>query len=63
MIAWNEREDGSGWIPVVIHEFGAAVWRVSWSTNGTVVSVSDASRAVTLWKEVVDGRWQQVGSG
>lgn len=60
VVAWCEREDGSAWDPVVIHDFGAPVWRLSWSTSGNVLAVSDANRAVTLWKEVTDGQWLQV---
>ena len=36
------------------------VWRVSWSTTGSILAVSDANNQVTLWKESVDGLWQQV---
>ena len=60
LYAWTERENGSGWDPVVIHEFGAPVWRVSWSTNGNILAATDAQGGVTLWTEVTDGRWQQV---
>ena len=44
----------------VLHDFGAAVWRVSWSVSGNILSVSDASNQVTLWKEAADGQWQQI---
>lgn len=37
-----------------------SVWRVSWSVTGALLAVSDANNAVTLWKESVDGLWQQV---
>jgi protein transport protein SEC13 len=61
LLAWTEREDGSAWDPVVVHDFnGAPVWRVSWSTSGNVLAATDGSGAVTLWSEVTDGRWQQV---
>jgi len=33
---------------------------VSWSLTGSVLSVSDGSGAVTLWKEALDGEWQQI---
>jgi protein transport protein SEC13 len=61
LIAWAEREDGSAWDPVVIHEFEHAVWRLSWSTSGNVLAASAADGRTTLWKEVTDGRWQQLG--
>ena len=61
LIAWNEREDGSAWDPVVIYETGGVpLWRVSWSTSGTILAATDGSGGVTLWSEVTDGKWQQV---
>ena len=61
LIAWNEREDGSVWDPVVIYETGGVpLWRVSWSTSGTILAATDGSGGVTLWSEVTDGKWQQV---
>ena len=36
------------------------VWRVSWSMTGNILAVSDGNNAVTLWKETIDGIWQQV---
>lgn len=49
-----------GWDRHLLHDFGAPVWRVSWSVSGGLLSVSDANNAVTLWKEAADGQWQQV---
>lgn len=40
----------------------APVWRVSWSVTGSVLSVSDSSGGVTLWKEALDGEWQQLSN-
>lgn len=56
---WTERQEG-GWERHLLHDFGAAVWRVSWSVSGNILSVSDANNAVTLWKEAADGQWQQI---
>ncbi len=44
----------------MLHDFGAAVWRVSWSVSGNMLSASDANNQVTLWKEAADGQWQQI---
>lgn len=49
-----------GWEKHLLHDFGAPVWRVSWSVSGNILSVSDAANAVTLWKEAADGTWQQI---
>lgn len=61
LIAWNESDCGT-WEPVVIHDFKVAVWKVSWSVSGNLLSASDANGTVTLWKEVVDGKWSQITS-
>ena len=49
-----------GWERHLLHDFGAPVWRVSWSVSGNILSVADGSNAVTLWKEAADGQWQQI---
>ena len=49
-----------GWERQLLHDFGAPVWRLSWSVSGNILSVSDANNAVTLWKEAADGQWQQL---
>lgn len=60
VFAWSERPGGAGWEKKLIHDFKVSVWRVSWSVTGALLAVSDANNAVTLWKESVDGLWQQV---
>ena len=59
LMVWNEKSRGQ-WENVLVKEFEGAVWRVSWSVSGNLLSASDASGNVTLWKEVVDGKWQQI---
>lgn len=61
VIAWTEAADGS-WEPKLIHDFGAPVWRVSWSVTGSIVAISDSKNNVTLWKEAIDGQWQQIAA-
>lgn len=39
----------------------AVVWRVSWSTSGSILAVSTANNEVILLKEV-EGKWQQMAS-
>ena len=60
VIAWSERAGGSGWDKALVHDFKARVWRVSWSVTGGILAVSDGNNAVSLWKESLDGTWQQV---
>lgn len=60
VFAWNERTDGSGWEKALVHDFKAPVWKVSWSVTGGILAVADGNNAVSLWKESLDGTWQQV---
>lgn len=60
-IAWTEKADGS-WEAALIHDFGAPVWRVSWSISGNILAISDSKNNVTLWKEAIDGEWQQIAA-
>jgi len=59
---WTQADAGAAWTNVQLHNFGAPVWRVSWSVTGNILAVSDANNQVTLWKEAIDGQWTQVQS-
>eukprot|EP00884_Botryococcus_braunii_P010690 jgi/Botrbrau1/19622/Bobra.0448s0002.1 len=59
VIIWTEKDIGV-WDHLVIHDFGAPVWRVSWSVSGAILAVSDSKNNVSLWKESLDGRWNQL---
>jgi protein transport protein SEC13 len=59
VIAWTEQQDGT-WQMKPVHNFGVPVWKLSWSVAGNILAVSDANNAVSLWKETLDGVWQQV---
>jgi protein transport protein SEC13 len=59
VFAWTEGPDGT-WSHKLVHDFKTPVWRVSWSVTGNILAVSDANNAVTLWKETLDGVWQQL---
>lgn len=59
VFAWTEGPDGA-WAHKLVHDFKTPVWRVSWSVTGNILAVSDANNAVTLWKETLDGVWQQL---
>ena len=47
---------------MLLKDFGAPVWTVSWSVTGNILAVADGNNTVTLWKEAIDGQWQQVQS-
>uniref|UniRef100_A0A1D1YSP1 Protein SEC13 n=1 Tax=Anthurium amnicola TaxID=1678845 RepID=A0A1D1YSP1_9ARAE len=60
VIIWTAAREGDKWEGKVLHDFNVPVWRVSWSTIGNILAVADGNNNVTLWKEAVDGEWQQV---
>ena len=62
VLIWTQSEPAGPWAPTLLCDFGAPVWRVSWSVFGNVLAVADATNAVTLWKEAVDGQWAQVSA-
>lgn len=41
--------------------FADVVWRVSWSPSGNILAVSCGDNKVSLWKENLEGVFQQVG--
>jgi protein transport protein SEC13 len=59
VLIWNEKTAGV-WDQKLLHDFQGPVWRVSWSVTGSILAVTDSSNAVTLWKETLDGKWQQL---
>ena len=60
VLIWTQSEPGGTWTPKLLTDFKTVVWRVSWSVFGNVLAVSDASGAVSLWKEALDGDWTQI---
>ena len=64
VFVWSEDAATGAWTPTLVNDFGSGqpVWRVSWSTAGGVLAVSDSRGAVSLWKESVDGQWEQVSA-
>nr|VDD07609.1 unnamed protein product [Brassica oleracea] len=59
VIWWTVGKEGEQWEGKVLNDFKAPVWRVSWSLTGNLLAVSDGNNNVTVWKEAVDGEWQQ----
>ncbi|KAG5002030.1 hypothetical protein JHK87_023102 [Glycine soja] len=60
VIIWTVAKEGDQWEGKVLNDFNTPVWRVSWSLTGNILAVADGNNNVTLWKEAVDGEWQQV---
>lgn len=60
VVIWTMVKEGEQWQGKVLNDFKIPVWRVSWSLTGNILAVADGNNSVTLWKEAVDGEWQQV---
>ncbi|CAH1443491.1 unnamed protein product [Lactuca virosa] len=60
VVVWTVGKEGEQWKGIVLNDFKAPVWRVSWSLTGNLLAVAAGDNNVTLWKEAVDGEWQQV---
>ncbi|KAI5477056.1 vesicle budding-related protein, protein transporter SEC13 [Pseudohyphozyma bogoriensis] len=43
-------------------KFGDVVWRVSWSVSGNVLAVSSGDGKVSLWKENLQGKFEEVST-
>mmetsp|Transcript_31965 Transcript_31965/g.95457 ORF Transcript_31965/g.95457 Transcript_31965/m.95457 type:complete len:320 (-) Transcript_31965:793-1752(-) len=51
----------AGWDRRLVHDFSpSAVWRVSWSSAGNILTVTVGAHGVSMWREATDGVWQQV---
>lgn len=62
VVIWTVAKEGDQWEGKVLKDFKSPVWRVSWSLTGNLLAVAAGANNVTLWKEAVDGEWQQVTS-
>ncbi|CAF1699593.1 unnamed protein product [Brassica oleracea var. botrytis] len=60
VIIWTVGKEGEQWEGKVLKDFMTPVWRVSWSLTGNMLAVSDGNNNMTVWKEAVDGEWEQV---
>lgn len=60
VVIWTGGKEGEEWKGKVLNDFKAPVWRVSWSLTGNLLAVASGDNTVTLWKEAVDGEWQEV---
>ena len=50
------------WSLTTLPQFPSPVWRTSWSVTGRLLAVSCGDNSVTLWKEDLNGVWQQVSN-
>ena len=63
VLIWSQENGSNTWTKKLLQPepFGDVVWRVSWSTSGSVLAVSCGDNKITLWKENVDGGFSQIG--
>ena len=60
VIIWTRDSANSRWATQEL-VFGCALWRVSWSVTGNILAVSGSDNLVTLWKQNLLGKWEQLG--
>ncbi|ODQ63055.1 protein transport protein SEC13 [Nadsonia fulvescens var. elongata DSM 6958] len=62
VIIWTQ-EGTKSWKKKLLREdaFPDIIWRVSWSLSGNVLAVSGGDNKITLWKENINGDWEQSG--
>ncbi|KAK9479185.1 WD40-repeat-containing domain protein [Lipomyces japonicus] len=73
VIVWTQDSAAENWTKTVLQPSGSAseantntkfpdtVWRVSWSLSGNVLAVASGDNKITLWKENLQGTWEQAG--
>ncbi|KAJ1449530.1 WD40-repeat-containing domain protein [Pelagophyceae sp. CCMP2097] len=59
---WTQPSPEEPWAPLLMHAFDLPAWRVSWSVTANILAVSTGDDSVTLWKQVLDNQWKQVGT-
>jgi protein transport protein SEC13 len=61
---WIWTEDSKGWHKRALKRepFEHRVWKLSWSLMGNILAVSQGNNVVSLWKEGLDGEWQNLSS-
>ena len=61
VLIWTlENDEWKEPVPVRKEGFAEVVWRVSWSVTGTILAVSSGDNKVTLFKQAVDGSWENL---
>jgi protein transport protein SEC13 len=62
VVLWTCAPGSDAWVaqPLCADPFGVPVWRVSWSVTGNLLAVSCGDHKVTLWKQALSGKWENV---
>ncbi|OMJ09997.1 Protein transport protein SEC13-1 [Smittium culicis] len=58
----NDSSVSTTWVqkPLSLQPFADVVWRVSWSLSGNILAVSCGNNQITLWKENMNGDWENI---
>lgn len=60
---WKQTAKDKPWeVTKMTKNFGAPVWRLSWSVTGNVLAVATGDQQVTLWKQSVGEEWVTISS-
>ncbi|XGW28807.1 hypothetical protein V3C99_008532 [Haemonchus contortus] len=59
VILWRCNENGE-WNAKLLERTQDALWHVSWSVCGTILSVSGEDNKIVLWRENLQGQWQKM---
>ncbi|PAV57761.1 hypothetical protein WR25_11381 [Diploscapter pachys] len=60
-ILWKCNDINKGeWVPKLLEKDEGALWHVSWSQCGTILSVSGEDNKIVLWKENLQNQWQKI---
>jgi len=62
VVIWNEDNKSGMWYKKQTLTFTHKVWRVSWSVMGNILAVSQGDNNVSLWKQSLEGVWQNLSS-
>lgn len=61
VLIWTYDESNNKWNNSTLNKnFDAPTWKVSWSPCGTFLAVSTGENCVYLFRESVDGKWEEI---
>jgi protein transport protein SEC13 len=64
VVVWEQKRAGGRWEPSLVRDFGAPVWRISWSLTGGILAASSGDptgeATVTLFKQTLLGEWAEI---
>ena len=59
-IIWTQEMEGMPWHESARIQLNVPIWRVAWSTTGSILSLSCGENGVHLYKESLKGEWELV---